>query len=89
MWLVELKFIIMEHGEQFVMISGILAMPESSVDSWVTVVPYKPCKAVMSRMVLDQFFWMTYVVMDRSPPFLTANIGVGEAITVATVKMLV
>ena len=30
-----MMIIIMEHGEQCVMMVGILMMPESSVDSWV------------------------------------------------------
>ena len=85
----ELKFIIMEHGELFVMISGVLLMPELFVNNWAMKLMVLLLIAGLN-LVKEQVisFWTTFFVLEVNQVYLTAVTMERPFTTVAILKML-
>ena len=85
----ELKFIIMEHGEPFVMIFGVLLMPQLFANNLVMKLMGLLLIAVLNlgkELVIS--FWITSFVEEMKQIYLTAVIMERLFTTVVIVKML-
>ena len=82
----EWRSTITARGEQFVVMTGILTMLLSSVDSLVFVVPYMHIKEVVMVGSQDKFCWTVFTVLALSHHYFRADMM--KWVTVITLKTL-
>ena len=86
---VELRSNTMEHGEQFVIISGMSVLQMLSAECLVLL--GHPMLGIILTLeeAVDQYGWMKCSVLEVKTPYMNVPIATGVYIIVNTMKMLV